>query len=156
MLHQNTIEKIGLNHGIRTFILLSIYFLAMKSIGLVHMVEFRIFNAFIMFYGCYSAVKASKVKLKDFNFLKGYGSGLLTAFVASSLFSFFGIVYLEFINTDFINQIREHDILGVYQNELIATAQIFIEGSASGFLFTHAAVMWFKENQHVVTEKVKS
>lgn len=152
MINQNTIEKIGLYYGIITFLLLSAYFLAMKSIGIVHMVEFRLLNAAIMFYGCFVAVKKSKAKLKDFDFLKGYGAGLLTALVASSLFSFFGLIYLKFINTDFINQIREYDILGIYQNEWIATAQIFIEGSASGFLFTHAAVMWFKKNQHSVTQ----
>ena len=155
MLSQNTIEKIAVRQGLITFILLGLYFLLMKSLGLVHLVEFRLLNAGIMFYGCFNAVKMTKLKLKDFNFIKGYGVGLLTSLVAASLFSLFGFFYLEFINPNFITEIREQEILGVHQNKFIAVAQIFIEGSASGILFTHASVMWFKKNQYTASDKAK-
>lgn len=142
----HSIEKISLNWGLVTFGLLSAYFVVMKALGLVHMIEFRLLNGLIMFYGCFSAVKYSKRNLDGFNFLKGYGSGLLTALIASVLFSFFGIIYLEFLNPSFITEIKENELLGIYQNKYIASAQIFIEGTASGFLFTHASVMWFKRS----------
>ena len=140
-----SIEKIALKYGLITFGLLSTYFLLLTSFGLVHRIEFRLFNAIIMFYGCFTAVGIAKQRLKDFNFLKGYGSGLLTALLASFLFSFFGIIYLQFIDPSFMQEIKSNELLGIYQNKFIACAQIFIEGTASGFLFTHGAVMWFKK-----------
>jgi len=153
MIHTDSIEKIAIKQGLITFFLLGAYFLIMKMLGLVHMIEFRLLNGVIMFYGCYTAVKLSKKKLEDFNFLKGYGAGLLTALIASSLFAAFGIIYLEFINPSFIVEIKQKEILGIYQNKFIASAQIFIEGAASGFLFTHAAVVRFKnERPYQVTE----
>jgi hypothetical protein len=140
-----SIENIALKYGMITFGLLSIYFLLLTALGLVHRIEFRLFNAIIMFYGCFTAVGVAKQKLEDFNFLKGYGSGLLTALLASFLFSFFGVLYLHFIDPSFMQEIRSNELLGIYQNKFIACAQIFIEGTASGFLFTHGAVMWFKK-----------
>ena len=150
----NSIEKIGLTSGIFTFIFLGLYFLIMKMLGLVHLIEFRLLNALIMFYGCYSAVKISKKNLENFDFLKGYGVGLLTALIASSLFAVFGFAYLQFINPSFIHDIKSNEILGIYQNKFMASAQIFIEGAASGFLFTHASVVRFKRNLTVEVEKV--
>jgi len=142
---KTSIENIGIRYGLITFGLLSLYFLLLTSLGLVHRIEFRLFNAIIMFYGCFAAVGASKKYLENFNFLKGYGSGLLTALTASFLFSLFGILYLQFIDPSFMQEIKSNELMGIYQNKFIATAQIFIEGAASGFLFTHGAVMWFKK-----------
>ncbi len=152
----NSIEKIGITTGAFTFIFLGLYFLLMKILGLVHVIEFRLLNAVIMFFGCYAAVKMSKKYLDNFDFLKGYGAGLLTALVASTLFTAFGIIYLNFIDPSFILEIKRNEILGVYQNKFIATAQIFIEGTASGFLFTHASVVRFKRDLTLEVEKIHS
>jgi len=152
----NSIEKIGITSGVFTFIFLGLYFLIMKMLGLVHVIEFRLLNAVIMFFGCYSAVKMSKKHLEHFDFLKGYGAGLLTALIASTLFTAFGLVYLYLIDPEFITEIKRNEILGVYQNKFIASAQIFIEGTASGFLFTHASVVRFKRNLTVEVEKARS
>lgn len=152
----DSIEKIGIVAGIFTFIFLGLYFLAMKLLGLVHMIEFRLLNAVIMFFGCYSAVKMSKKNLENFDFLKGYGSGLLTALIASVLFAIFGFIYLQFIDPTFIQDIRNNELLGIYQNKYIACGQIFIEGAASGFLFTHASVVWFKKDMNKEVKKAQS
>jgi hypothetical protein len=152
----DSIEKIGIVAGIFTFIFLGLYFLAMKLLGLVHMIEFRLLNGVIMFFGCFSAVKMSKNNLKDFDFLKGYGAGLLTALIASTLFALFGFIYLQFINPSFIQEIKSNELLGIYQNKYIASAQIFIEGAASGFLFTHASVVWFKKDMTKEVKKAQS
>ena len=151
----NTIEKIGTVSGILTFIFLGLYFLVVKMLGLVHMIEFRLLNAVIMFFGCYSAVKLSKMHLENFDFLKGYGAGLLTALIASFLFAVFGFLYLQFIDPSFILEVKDKEILGIYQNKYIASAQIFIEGAASGFLFTHASVVRFKRNLTAEVNKAK-
>jgi len=115
----NSIEKIGITSGIFTFIFLGLYFLIMKILGLVHLIEFRLLNAVIMFFGCYSAVKMSKKHLENFDFLKGYGAGLLTALIASTLFTAFGLIYLNFINPSFIAEIKQkHAITAIIISEV--------------------------------------
>ena len=103
----DTIERIGIRQGIITFTLLCLYFLIMKVLGLVHMVEFRLLNGAIMFYGCFTAVRMAKRNMEDFNFLKGYGTGLLTALFSSFLYSIFGVIYLQFIDPNFIVEIQQ-------------------------------------------------
>ena len=140
-----TIEKISLRWGLIILGLLSAYFIIMKILGLVHVPELRIFNAIIMFYGVFQAIKTSRSKLEDFNYFKGMGTGLLTAFGSTLMFSLFGILYVTVIDPGFITEIRSQEPLGIYMNEYSASLQIFIEGSASGFLFSYASLQWLRE-----------
>lgn len=153
MLKQNNIEKIGVRWGIIAFALLGIYFMIMKIFGLIHFVELRLFNGIILFYACFSAIKCARKNLTDFNFFKGIGTGMLTSLIASALFAIFGLLYLSFINPSFATSIEDNNILGIYQNKYIASAQIFIEGAASGFFFSQAAVMWYKKARPIVPPK---
>lgn len=141
----STIEKIGLQWGLTTLLLLSAYFLIMKILGLIHVPELRIFNALIMFYGVFQAIKRAKVELNEFNYFKGIGAGILTAFVATFFFSLFGVFYLSFIDPNFIMSIKVNEPLGIYMNQYSASLQIFIEGSASGVLFSYASLQWLRE-----------
>jgi hypothetical protein len=140
----NTIEKIGLRWGAITLLLLSAYFIIMKLLGLIHIPELRVLNAFIMFYGVYQAIKTAKFELDDFNYFKGFGAGALTAFSATFVFSVFGIVYLQFIDPSFLSSIIKNEPLGFFMNEYSASIQIFIEGAASGILFSYASLQWLR------------
>ncbi|MTI21324.1 DUF4199 domain-containing protein [Fulvivirga sp. RKSG066] len=150
----NTIESIGLKWGAITFVLLSIYFSVMKAFGLVHMIELRILNAGIMFFGVYMATKEAKVKLEQFTYLKGIGLGLFTAAVASSMFAAFGLIYLTVINPAFIESIRANELFGRYINVFGATLQIFIEGTFSGCLISYAVMQRLKVGRLDFKEKL--
>jgi len=144
-INKNTIEYIGLRWGLITLILLSTYFLIMRFLGLVHSTELRVLNAVIMFYGVFSAIKVSKSQLEDFNYLKGFGVGALTALVASGLFTIFGFIYLNWIDPSFMSSIKMNEPLGVFMNKYSASLQIFIEGSASGVLCSYASLQWLRK-----------
>ncbi|HBH24901.1 MAG TPA: hypothetical protein DDY13_15960 [Cytophagales bacterium] len=153
ILSQNNIENIGLRWGLIVFALLGLYFMLMKMLGLIHVIELRLLNGVIMFYGCFSAVKTARKNLADFNFFKGMGTGMLTALISSGLFTVFGFIFLTFIEPSFMTEIKNNEALGIYQNKFIATAQIFVEGTASGFFFSQAATLWFKKARPIVTDK---
>ncbi|MEO1052323.1 MAG: DUF4199 domain-containing protein, partial [Bacteroidota bacterium] len=139
-----TIERIGSKWGSIAFVLLSLYFLLIKMIGLVHVAELRVFNALIMFVVIYKAIKEAKMKLPEFNYLKGIGAGVLTAFVGSLIFSVFGFFYLTVLEPDFINDIQANEFFGLYMNKYGASFQIFIEGSASGCLMSYTVMQYLK------------
>ncbi|MEM6523661.1 MAG: DUF4199 domain-containing protein [Bacteroidota bacterium] len=138
-------EKISFKWGLRAFLGLSVYFLIMKFVGLIHMPELRILNAGILFTCVFLAIKESKQKLEDFNYFRGIASGVATAFIASTIFAAFGFGYLTFINPDFIESIRDNELFGIYMNKYGASFQIFIEGSASGCLMSYSAMQYLKE-----------
>ena len=141
------IENISLRWGLVVFLLLSAYFIIMKSLGLIHVLELRAFNALIMFYGCFMTCLMTKNSLKDFSYLKGLGAGVLTAFISSSIFAAFGFLYLTVLNPGFMAELKANELFGRYLNEYMASLQIFIEGSASGILFTYASMQYLKVNR---------
>jgi hypothetical protein len=139
------IEKTAIKWGILTFLGLGAYFLAMKLLGFIHILELRVLNAGIMFGGCYMAIREIRNNLDEFNYFKGLGTGLLTAFTAASLFTLFGILYLEVINPEFMVELKEKEPLGHLLNPYLASFQIFIEGSASGFSISYAIMQYMKK-----------
>ena len=143
-IRRNTIEGIGLRWGVITLLLLCAYFLVMKILGLVHATEFRILNALIMFFGVFQAIKSSKENLQGFNYLKGFGTGILTALVASALFTMFGMIYLFWLDPSFMASIRMNEPMGIFMNEYSASLQIFIEGSASGVLLSYTSLQYLR------------
>ena len=144
MTNNHTIEKIGLRWGLITLLLLGAYFIIMKIFGLIHTPELRVLNAFIMFYGVFQSVKSAKLELEDFNYFKGFGVGALTAFSTSFTYSLAGVIYITFIDPAFMASIQANEPLGLFMNEYSASLQIFIEGSASGILFSYASLQWLR------------
>lgn len=139
------IEQKAIKWGLITFLGLGAYFSIMKMFGLVHELEFRALNAFIMAGGCYMAIKEFKYhKDSEFDYFKGIGTGLLTGLIASLTFSLFGIIYLLFINPSFMQVLIENEPLGRYLNPYLASFQIFIEGTASAFGISYALMQYLK------------
>jgi hypothetical protein len=145
LLNSNSMEKIGIRWGIYTFLMLSAYFLLMKIAGLVHILELRFLNAFIMFFGCYKAIRTTKDHVKPFRYFKGLGAGSLNALVSSSLFTLFGILYITVIDPAFMQELKQNEPLGLYFNKYVAIIQIFIEGIGSGFIFSFIIMQWMKK-----------
>lgn len=147
----NTIEKISFKWAAITFGLLSLYFLIMQAVGMIHVVELRILNAGIMFFGIYKAVKEAKINLREFNYFKGIGTGILTGGIASLIFAVFGLFYMTVLDTNFINEIKSNELFGSFINQYGATFQIFIEGTASGCLMSYAVMQYLKSPSYAVS-----
>ncbi|MEM7110397.1 MAG: hypothetical protein AAF519_19370, partial [Bacteroidota bacterium] len=74
----------------------------------------------------------------------GLGTGVITGFFASTLFSIFGLIYLTLVNPEFIQAIQQNELFGIYMNTYGAVFQIFIEGSASACLMSYVAMQYLK------------
>lgn len=140
-----TLEQIGLKWGLIVFALLSMYFFALQLLGYVHVIELRAFNGVIMYFGVYKAIKEFKASDHDFNYFQGLGTGVITAFISSLIFSIFGLFYLSIINPEFMESIRQNEPFGLYINKFGAVIQIFIEGVASGCLISYANMQLLKK-----------
>lgn len=140
-----TLEEIGLKWGLIVFGLLSIYFFALQLLGYIHVIELRLFNGAIMYFGVYKAIKEYKDSDKNFNYFQGLGAGIITGFVASLVFSVFGLLYLGVLNPEFMAEIKQNEPFGIYMNEYGAVFQIFIEGMASSCLMSYANMQLLKK-----------
>ena len=142
-MENKTFEKVGLKWGLIVFALLGAYFGLLQLLGFVHVLELRLFNGVIMYFGIYKAIKEFKKSSHNFSYFTGLGTGVITAFVATMAFTVFGFGYLM-LNPEFMLEIKEKEPLGIYINEYGAVMQIFIEGIASGCVMSYANMQLLK------------
>ena len=156
-MNKTSIEYNGLKAGLFVFIGLLAFFLIMKAIGMVHNLELRALNLLIMAGGVYYAIKSISKRNPDFDYLKGMGTGLLTAISSSLAFALFNMIYLMAINPDFMDEIRETEPFSEYLNPFSVAIVILMEGISSGVLLSFGFMQWFKNrgNKDFIKEKTK-
>lgn len=142
-----SLERQGIFYGGIVTVFLIAFFLLMKSFGLIHNFNLRIFNSLFLFSGIFLAIRNLKSKNQgDLNYLSGLGLGLITSLVAAILFSLFVFSYVN-LDPAFMTSIKENEPQGIYLNEFGVLVLIFIEAFASGLLFTYASMQYFKSEQ---------
>ena len=113
----NDPNKIPENYGLKIAAGLIAYFLIMKFAGLIHIVELRMFNVFILVGGVYMALKKFKNTHEDhLNYFRALVTGVGTAAVASLVFGAFLFVYLNFIDTELMTYIEQNEPMGRFLN----------------------------------------
>ncbi len=140
-----TLEQIGMKWGLIVFVLLSVYFFTLQLFGFEHVIELRLFNGVIMYFGIYKAIKEFKNSDNKFNYFQGIGTGVITAFVASIIFALFGFLYLSLINPEFMESIKQNEMFGIHMTKYGAPIQIFIEGIATGCVMSYANMQLLKK-----------
>ena len=130
-----TIEKTAEKYGLFTALGLILLFFIMKLIGVVHVIELRALNVFVLAAGVIMALRYfSKTKPESFTYLKGLGLGVLTGIIASVLFGIFVFIYTNFIDPAFMQAMIENEPFGQYLNPYIAGVAVTVEGIASGLI----------------------
>jgi hypothetical protein len=116
---------------------LIVYFFAMYAFGVVHVIELRLLNLFIMLGGIYYAMKQYKrTHNGHLNYFRGLSIGVATSVIGASTFAAFLLIYLK-IDQNLMASIIEREPMGRYMNEYIAAAAVTLEGVFSGFTITY-------------------
>lgn len=132
-----TVEKTAEKYGLFTSIGLIALFFIMKLMGVVHVIELRALNFFVLAIGVVMALRNfSKNKPESFTYLKGLGLGVLTTIIASVLFGLFVFIYTNFLDPGFMQSIVENEPFGKYLNPYIAGVAVAVEGIASGLILS--------------------
>ena len=130
-----TIEKTAEKYGLFTAVGLIALFFIMKLLGIVHVIELRALNFFVLAIGVVMALKYfRKTNPESFTYLKGLGLGVLTGIIASVLFGLFVFIYTNFLDPAFMQSIIENEPFGRYLNPYIAGVAVTVEGIASGLI----------------------
>lgn len=142
-----TIESIALRFGLITAAALTSYFLLMKLIGWVHIVELRVLNFVILAVGVTWAISHfKKIKLGELGYLKGIGVGMMTAMIGVVIFAFFLAIYLWIIDPAFMELIQQQESFGQYLDPMTVGFTIIVEGFGSGYLITFIVMQYLKRS----------
>lgn len=116
---------------------LIVYFFAMYALGVVHIIELRLLNLFIMLAGIYYAMKQYKrTHAGHLNYFRGLSIGVATSVIGASTFAAFLLLYLK-IDQNLMAAIIEREPMGRFLNEYIAAAAVTLEGTFSGMTITY-------------------
>lgn len=108
------------------------YFFIMYATGLVHVIELRLLNIFILLAGVYYALKQYKRTHQGrLDYFHALVTGTATAAIGAATFALFLFVYLH-IDRNLMQSIAENEPMGMYLNPYIASAAVFFEGLFSG------------------------
>lgn len=146
--------SVALKYGIITALVLVLYFLVLKLIGLHNNPWFRVVNGPIMAYAIYSAIKSYKSESGDeFDYGSGFKTGLITGFIATVLFSFFMCIYMFYLDTAFTNNLLKNWFSEFDYGSGILVFIILIEGLASTVVLTLTCMQLFKNSRNIIQNK---
>jgi hypothetical protein len=133
----NRPDRIPEIYGTLIALALIVYFFAMYAMGLVHVIELRLLNLFIMLGGIYMAMRQYKrTHAGHLNYFRGLTVGVSTATIGASTFAAFLLIYLK-IDGNLMQSIIDNEPMGRYLNEYVAAAIVTLEGVFSGFTMTY-------------------
>ena len=130
--------RLDVYYGLCIALGLILYFLLMRLIGLVHVVELRVFNLVIMVTGLNAAFKKFRTTdiNRQFNYMRAFIFGISTSVVGSLAFAIFLFIYISFIDRQLMLSIIENEPMGRFLNPYVASFIVTVEGILSGILAT--------------------
>lgn len=141
---KNPVERIGVRYGLLTLLGLIAYFLIMQSVGLGHVIELRFLNFIILAYGIYYGIMKLKAQTNEDDFyFRGLAEGVLISIVSVIPFAAFVSLYLEYIDPNLMNEIRQNVPISGYINGFSTFVVINLEGFASGVVISYVVMQYF-------------
>ncbi len=135
---------LAVKFGLSTFLGLVAYFLLMKLVGLVHVVELRSLNFIIMVTGVWLAFRQyNKIHKPGLTYFNALGLGIQTTAFSVIPFALFIFCYLQF-NPSFMQVIKENEMFGYQLNPYLLSFLIAFEGCLSGFFIAYTLMQYMK------------
>lgn len=126
-----------------------LYFLVASLTGLSERIEFSFLNGVILAVGiCLAIVNYKRFRQDRMPYLHGFGTGIITAIVASVAFAFFFILYAGVLNRHIMDGIRAQDLFGFDLSVTIAFLAIILQGAMSGVIISLVAMQYYKSPDH--------
>jgi hypothetical protein len=117
-----------------------VYFFVMYAVGLIHVIELRVLNLFIMAAGVYYALKQyRRTHSGELTYFRALVTGTATAALGTATFTLFLFFFLQ-IDGNLMRNIHENEPLGRYLNPYMASFAVFLEGTFSGLGISYLLV----------------
>ena len=137
-------NRLKLQYGLALFIWLTSFFILMKVLGLVHVLELRIFNLFILGATIYAGIKAYRDRFEEgVNYFNSFRFGLAVGGIGILPFALMMLIYLS-ANPAFMAEVQATEIMGPYLNPVNIGFVLVAEGLGSAFLVTYTVMQYLK------------
>ncbi|QJX48561.1 hypothetical protein HMJ29_17205 [Hymenobacter taeanensis] len=144
-----TPETNGIRYGLFTAVGMVIYFIVASLFNLTARIEFSFFNAVILTVGvCMAVANFKRYRQDRMPYLQGFGTGIITAMIASVAFGFFFIIYAGVLNKHIMDGIRAKDLFGFDLSVTIAFLAILLQGAMAGVIISLVAMQYYKSPDH--------
>lgn len=141
-------NRIPENYGLKIAAGLIVYFVIMKFLGLLHVVELRMLNLVILVAGVFFALRKFKRTHEDhLNYFRGLVTGVAASAIGSVGFAAFFFVYVSFIDTELMQYIIENEPMGRFLNPYISAFIVALEGVFSGLLVTFILINYIPTDE---------
>lgn len=138
-------NKLHIRYGLIIAIVLIAYFLIVKLFGLHENPWLRLLNGAIMAYGIYAVIRYRRLlDGKEFDYFKGFRTGIYTGFLATLIFVGFMALYMFHLDPSFPETIMTSWIRDYNQGPGILVFVLLVEGFASTVVLTLAFMQKFK------------
>ena len=144
-----TPESNGFRMGLLTAAVLCAYTLLAALLGFFSRIEAGALNVLILAAGVTLAIaRYKKAKGNKMPYLQGFGTGIITAIVASVALGLFFIVLSTILPKNTMDLTRARDLFGFDLSVIIAFLAIVLLGSMSGVVTSLIAMQAFKSPDH--------
>lgn len=137
--------KLSSTYGIWIAIVLIAFLLLLKLVGLHQYPEFSVVNGVIYGVGLYMAIKAYRLKIKDFKYENGFEVGLITGGIATIIFTVFMAIYMYQIDKEFAANILESWSLDYDLGAFMLLVSMLIMGFVTTLILTLAFMQLHKK-----------
>ena len=146
-----TPRKIIIKYAILTTLIIGGFFLLSKVFGLQENPYLRFLNLFFVLFGIRQAIKLNIEQNKETDYLSNLGLGLQTS-ALSVLLSVVGVmVYVEFIDRQFIEAMNNSFLIAGDLDKAEIFLTLLIEGMASSFIGSFMVMQFYKNHDKVTT-----
>ncbi|SDX55626.1 DUF4199 domain-containing protein [Hymenobacter psychrophilus] len=144
-----TPETNGVRYGLYTSLGMMVYFVAASFINLADRIEFSFLNGVILAVGvCFAIARYKRSGNGRIVYLAGFGTGIITALVASVAFGLFFILYAGVINRSIMDGLQAQDLFGYDLSVTIAFLAIVLQGAMLGMIISLIAMQYYKSPDH--------
>ena len=153
---KNSIKNLELKAGLLTCAALIIFFLFMKYVDLIQIVELRCINFFILLAGVNIAFRYHRRQAgANVEYFSGFFFGFFTALFAVIPFALFVFIYLWKIDPSLIIGLRSNSLfMGIEVTPEKAGITVMIEGIVSSVLISFILMQYYRsESRNPIKEK---
>lgn len=146
-------NKIIIKNALIISLLIGGFFFLTKLFGLEENPYLRFLNLGFVLFGIYLAIKESVYKNKESKYTTNLGIGIRTSVLAVFLSIISVVIYIQFINPDFLTVMNNSFLIGgdLSLAEIIIT--LLIEGMASSFIGSFIMMQFYKNPKKLEVNK---
>ncbi len=128
---------------------MTVFFLVCVWLRLAYVTNLHFVNClFVAVAICYVVWKNYQLQY-DYAYLASFLSGLKVTALASIIFSFFLLIYLRFIDAEFMQHLKVDAPLGEYMSPILIALIFFTEQLSAAVIVTLIVLQFFKTSNTV-------